>query len=131
MVHRCLARSGGYGKLGKAVSWHTVSLHYDHGWGTKKIAKRLNGPRKLIHYRTIRRLLKRFRKTCDVRTPKAGTRESTSSIASDIWDFIVEALITYPAYYLDELQDLARLARDNFATEIPLSTLCATLNRRG
>ena len=85
----------------------------------------------MIHYRTIRRLLKRFRKTCDVRTPKAGTRESTSSIASDIWDFIVEALITYPAYYLDELQDLARLARDNFATEIPLSTLCATLNRRG
>lgn len=120
----------GYGKLGKALLWHIIALYYDCALSAATIAVDLNGDaqKKLLCPRTVSRLIKRFELTSDVRTPKAGTRRRTHKIPRAQWEYIIDCLITYPSFYLHELQDLVFTS---FGNRIPISTLAANLNREG
>ena len=121
----------GYGKLGRALSWHIVTLYFDHDLSAPEIANQLNhGTRKkLLCSKTVSRLIKRFESTSDVRTPKEGLRSrGMVKITKEQWDYIIKCYLTYPSFYLQEIQDLVFT---NFEIRIPISTLVANLNRQG
>ena len=96
------------------------------------ITSQLNGPASIpfISVSSVRRILNTFFDTSDVITPKAGKRRPRRrrKISADIWDFIISCLILNPTFFLYELQDLVET---NYGKHIPLSTLCANLNREG
>ena len=121
-----------YGKFGKYIRWHIVALHYDCGMDEEGITSQLNGPASIpfISVSSVRRILNTFFDTSDVITPKAGKRRPRRrrKISADIWDFIISCLILNPTFFLYELQDLVET---NYGKHIPLSTLCANLNREG
>lgn len=121
-----------YGKHGKYLRWHIITLYFDCGLSPKRIAKQLNGPSpvKLINKETVRRLIVIFEDTSDVKTPCGGVRPNSRRrrIPDAQWDFIISCIIMNPAFFLYELQELVET---NYNNRIPLSTLCANLNREG
>ena len=82
------------------------------------------GGAKFIDESTAREICNGFLVRKDVKTPKCGARDTSSSIPQNVWAYVLECYHQYPDFYLDEVVELVEA---KYPVTIAVSTLCAAL----
>ncbi|KAH8065431.1 DDE superfamily endonuclease [Aureococcus anophagefferens] len=119
-----------YGKHGKVLRWMIVRLMIDYDWKAPQIERRLSvqGRFRTISVATIRRIVKIWRETGDVATPREGTRRRQGSMLPQHWQALRTALHYSPDLFLDEMKTVLWLA---FEVRYSIGVILATMKRHG
>ncbi|EGB05445.1 hypothetical protein AURANDRAFT_66424 [Aureococcus anophagefferens] len=119
-----------YGKHGKVLRWMIVRLMIDYDWKAPQIERHLSvqGRFRTISVATIRRIVKIWRETGDVATPREGTRRRQGSMLPQHWQELRTALHYSPDLFLDEMKTVLWLA---FEVRYSIGVILATMKRHG
>ena len=119
-----------YGKHGKVLRWMIVRLMVDYDWKAAQIARHLSfqGRFRTISVATIRRIVKIWRETGDVATPREGTRRRQGSMLPQHWQELRRALHDAPDLFLDEMKTVLWLA---FDVRYSIGVILGTMKRHG
>ncbi|KAH8096489.1 DDE superfamily endonuclease [Aureococcus anophagefferens] len=119
-----------YGKHGKVLRWMIVRLMVDYDWKAPRIERHLSfqGRFRTISVATIRRIVKIWRETGDVATPREGTRRRQGSMLPQHWQELRRALHDAPDLFLDEMQTVLWLA---FDVRYSIGVILGTMKRHG